>query len=93
MPGRSSADVRRVLRPSGVRDEETSSRARERRALSPPGGVAPAARVAPGVPPAPARAGGGIAWPVLSVPGILRGWQSGSCSPLGADLGAHRAPP
>lgn len=54
MPGRSSAKVRRVLRPSGVRDEETSSRARERRALSPPGGVAPAARVAPGVPPAPA---------------------------------------
>lgn len=73
-------------------DEETFSRARERRALSPPGGVAPAARVGPGVPPAPARVGGGVAWSVLSVPGILRGWQSGSCS-LGADLGAHRAPP
>ena len=93
MPGRSSAEVRRLLRRSGVLDEETSSRARERRAPSPPGGAAPAARAAPGVPPAPPRAGGGVAWLVLSVPGFLRGWQSGSCSPLGADLGAHRAPP
>lgn len=59
MPGRSLAEVRRVLRPSGVLDEETSSRAWERRALGPTGGAAPAARVGPGVPPAPARAAAG----------------------------------